>query len=271
MKVFISWSAERSHALAKKLKPWLRVLSTDTDVFLSSRIDPGTFWASEIVDQLNDADSGIVIVTPENQRAQWLNFEAGALAFAAPDRCVPVLFDMDETELEYPLSMFNYVRGDRSGLRDLAGRLFPDEDRDALEQRFRGAWPGLNRSMSKILTQPVASKKRKDSDKLDELVQKVRLLEKRSAPATAVGYAPPPHWRIQEILDELNLTMRTVTAVANRTPQGLEITVPVKGDVSDAFPRSRELGHKFLRDNPEVFVLKIVPETGEPIRYQRRG
>jgi hypothetical protein len=37
-------------------------------------------WPAELADNLNSVKAGIICVTPDNQDALYLNFEAGALA-----------------------------------------------------------------------------------------------------------------------------------------------------------------------------------------------
>ena len=83
MSVFICWSGDRSHALAKRLETLLhdtlRSLGPD-DVFVSDDIDKGATWFESLEDRLEEAAAGIVCLTAENLNSPWMHFEAGALA-----------------------------------------------------------------------------------------------------------------------------------------------------------------------------------------------
>ena len=48
MKVFISWSGERSRLVATALHQWLPLVINDVDPFISSDIDAGACWQSEV-------------------------------------------------------------------------------------------------------------------------------------------------------------------------------------------------------------------------------
>jgi hypothetical protein len=81
MKVFISWSGERSQALAQALRDWLPLVLHYVEPWLSqSDIEPGERWASEVSKELEVSNFGIICVTKENTESPWILFEAGALA-----------------------------------------------------------------------------------------------------------------------------------------------------------------------------------------------
>lgn len=81
MKVFISWSGERAKAVARALHEWLPTVIQSLEPWMSDQdISSGQRWNSEISNQLAESNYGIICITPENQIAPWLNFEAGAVA-----------------------------------------------------------------------------------------------------------------------------------------------------------------------------------------------
>lgn len=111
MTVFISWSGDRSKAVAHVFKKHLEYVIQGLPTFMSDKdIASGTQWFQEISDKLRDATFGIVCVTPENLERPWLSFEAGALANQAErSRVVPVVFGMSKENLPSPLNGFNAV------------------------------------------------------------------------------------------------------------------------------------------------------------------
>jgi hypothetical protein len=108
MKVFLSWSGEKSRAVAGALRDWLPSLINEVDPFVSGKdIAAGARWQSEISGKLESSNFGIVCVTSDNQTAPWLNFEAGALAkVVGSSRVVPLAADLKVTDVKLPLGQF---------------------------------------------------------------------------------------------------------------------------------------------------------------------
>ena len=87
MKVFLSWSGERSRAVAEALREWLPFINAEIQPWMSGTdIEPGARWSNAIAEELDAISIGIVCVTRENQSSPWLNFEAGALARGSSTR-----------------------------------------------------------------------------------------------------------------------------------------------------------------------------------------
>lgn len=67
MKVFISWSGERSRKVAELLDDWLQCVIQAPEPWMSSKdIDRGALWFTEISDQLAGTGIGIVCLIKEN-------------------------------------------------------------------------------------------------------------------------------------------------------------------------------------------------------------
>ena len=80
MRVFISWSGNKSRMFAEAFKPWLEQVLPGTDVWLSSEdIDKGTIWFTEIINELGNCNCGVLCITRENFLAPWIHFEAGGM------------------------------------------------------------------------------------------------------------------------------------------------------------------------------------------------
>jgi TIR domain len=76
MKVFISWSGEKSRKVAAALHAWLPYIIQAVKPIMSSRdISKGDRWSDVLARELEDTQFGIVCLTPSNIKASWLNFE----------------------------------------------------------------------------------------------------------------------------------------------------------------------------------------------------
>lgn len=109
MRVFISWSGSRSRAIADILRQWLpSVLQAVRPYFSPDDVTKGTRWSAEISKELDSSNIGLLILTPENQEAPWLLFEAGALAKNLDrSKVCPLLFgEMEPTDVKGPLVQF---------------------------------------------------------------------------------------------------------------------------------------------------------------------
>jgi hypothetical protein len=108
VKVFISWSGDRSRQVAEALREWMPQVLQFVDPWLSARdIDKGARWGTDIANELSASHFGIICVTPENQMAPWLLFEAGAISKQVDQsRVTPYLFKMRPSQLKQPLAFF---------------------------------------------------------------------------------------------------------------------------------------------------------------------
>lgn len=151
MKFFISWSGKRSKVLAETLRDWIPDVLNATKPWLSAHdIDAGQRWTLEIVEALKGARLGILCVTPENQSAPWLLFEAGALSNSVGGGgVIPILLAMERAELKSPLTQFQYVDDDKEGIYKLLCSINKalDEplDLDRLKRGFERCWPDLEK------------------------------------------------------------------------------------------------------------------------------
>jgi hypothetical protein len=120
MKIFLSWSGERSRGVAAVLKSWLPLVLQYTEPWMSDDIPAGSRWSTEIGAALARAEFGIVCVTKANVDAPWLHFEAGAVSSSAgPDAVCPLLIDLGFDELSGPLSQFQAKRLDKASMHAL--------------------------------------------------------------------------------------------------------------------------------------------------------
>jgi hypothetical protein len=80
MDIFVSWSGPRSRAVAEALKTYLPMVVNAFNPWLSTGMDKGTVWASDLTAALGAAKAGIICLTPNNLNAPYILFEAGAIS-----------------------------------------------------------------------------------------------------------------------------------------------------------------------------------------------
>jgi hypothetical protein len=99
MKIFISWSKDKSRLLALETKNFIqKVLGNDIDVFFSPDMYKGTSVDNEIHNNLLESDRCIVCITSDNFKNPWLMYEAGVVYgahFLKPGKSIviPILFE----------------------------------------------------------------------------------------------------------------------------------------------------------------------------------
>lgn len=186
MKIFISWSGDRSKALATALKDWLPTVLQYVQPWMSSSdINSGERWSNEIAKQLQETNFGILCVTKENLEAPWLLFEAGALAKSMQDgRVIPLRLDVDVSDITGPLQQFHSEKADSEGVKKLLASLnaswtSPIAD-EILQNVFDPMWAVLEKKIEAIPQSEVAHKKsRSTPEVLEDLVSNVRNMEMR--------------------------------------------------------------------------------------------
>lgn len=182
MKVFISWSGERSRYIAAALRDWLPNVIQSLEPWMSDKdIDGGSRWLLTLSGQLNESMTGILCVTPENQSNPWLVFEAGALSKTIGQTMVcPLLYDLESAQLTGPLSQFQAKTLDRASVLSILntlntsmtiGKLTPER----LERAFSLCWPELDAKLKTVPTSEAShAPKRKADDILEEILTIVR-------------------------------------------------------------------------------------------------
>lgn len=192
MKVFISWSKERSLIVAKALEEWLPQVINQVQPWMSAKsIESGKLSISQISDALETTNFGIICVTPENQYETWLNFEAGALSKAvkgANASAIPLLVGFDGiAALKPPLSNYQAHLAIEQDIKVIVhainDALTAPRDIAQLDAAFDKWWPDLEVSIkeaeqwaaSTTRTTP-ATRERMQEQKIDEVLQSVKTL-----------------------------------------------------------------------------------------------
>jgi len=186
MKVFISWSGERSQALAQALHDWIPLVLHNVEPWLSQAdIEAGDRWAEAVAKELANSNFGIICVTRENVGSPWVLFEAGALAKSMQgSKVIPLLLDLEIRDITGPLAQFQAKKVEKTGISEVIHSINETANNAVPEARakqlFDALWPEFERKVASIQKEPTAAKHaRPQHEILEELVVSVRSLDSR--------------------------------------------------------------------------------------------
>jgi predicted nucleotide-binding protein len=200
MKVFVSWSGERSMLVATALRNYLPVVIQAVEPWFSGTdIQPGERWATNIEYALRRSEFAIICVTPENVGSSWIQYEIGALsATLGAVKVCPYLVGFRPSDLTGPLMQFQAVEATKDGTWRLIlalNQLLEANSlaEDTLRSAFEIWWPRLERDIADVLAQRPAAEaarfaeqiSRSDRDLLEEILQRLSASPSSPTPSPA--------------------------------------------------------------------------------------
>lgn len=251
MKVFISWSGEKSRLAALALRDWLPLVINSLVPFVSDEdIHSGTRWQGEIAGELEASNFGIVCVTKENQGAPWLNFEAGALAKAVDaSLVVPLAIDLKLSDVVLPLGQFQAQPATKSGIRKVLASLNAVCDQPLDDERLKRAadkwWSDLEEQLKEIeeKTKNAEPKSGADARSERELIEET--LETVRSIARRLDRAPTPQAQSSDRMSADHPVITEIRALADEAGKRIEFALfsrrrlGIAGDPLDADLRQR--------------------------------
>jgi hypothetical protein len=125
--------------------------------FVGIDVDKGARWANEISKELAESSFGIIVLTRDNLRSPWINFEAGAISrMIGRAKVCPIVFGLEPTDVEWPLAQFQATRFTRDDMHRLFATMnvAAGENKledDVAEKAFEKWWPDLERGVNAVL------------------------------------------------------------------------------------------------------------------------
>jgi len=183
--VFISWSGSSSQSAAEILHEWLpNVIQSARPWMSAASIDKGARWNDEIAQALETMKAGIICLTPDNLTAEWLLFEAGALAKMRDAKSrvwTYLLGDLRTRDLRDPLKMFQATIFEKEDTRKLLHSINKNLDSPLTDARlnhsFDKYWPELEEKLKAIPKDTTAKPpKRKAEDLAAETLELLQAL-----------------------------------------------------------------------------------------------
>jgi hypothetical protein len=156
--------------------------------WISSGIDKGARWQSEIAERLEEAKVGIVCLTSGNLTAPWILFEAGALSKTKGSHVCTFLLDVAPADVEPPLGQFQHtlftkddvmklVQTINDAVKNCEERSLTDQNLVAVFDMF---WPQLETQLNEIKDQPEEKPApRPERELLEEVLEILRSQEQR--------------------------------------------------------------------------------------------
>jgi hypothetical protein len=266
MKVFISWSGERSQALAQALHDWIPLVLHNVEPWVSQAdIEAGDRWAESVAKELADSNFGIICITHENVGSPWVLFEAGALAKSMQgSKVIPLLLDLDIRDITGPLAQFQAKKVDKTGVSEVIHSINETGNHAVPEARakqlFDALWPEFEKKVGAIPEQPTAAKHtRPQHEILEELVAGVRSLDSRLREVSDSGpiLARRRHMRFHPMM------LHEITRMVGGRPGDPIGLLIVASMLRDEMPWLYELGMEVYRA-----AKSGLPEEADKARRQ---
>jgi hypothetical protein len=270
MKVFISWSGQKSKDVAELLNEWIpNVVQGAEPWFSPDDIGKGEIWFNSIADALADTSFGIVCLTKENFKAPWILFEAGALCKGLlKNRVCPLLVDLEPKHLSAPLSNFNCATTCQEDISKLfrlinstaTGKPLPDE---RFKKAFEKWWPEYNQKLGNILiTEPLdkISVERTPGEMIGEILETVRSINSTVQQGGTAGLPHDRRWPPGFLPG--SSSWNTLGAISPATPQAAQMML---GDLRWApmlmDENIRVFGHQGMGEKLILAVSKKPSDT----------
>jgi hypothetical protein len=266
MKVFLSWSGDRSRAVAEALSELLPDILQGVRPWVSNHdIAPGARWGMELSRALQGSNFGVLCLTGENLAAPWLLFEAGSLSKEVQEsRVVPYRLGLRAADIPFPLAQFQGVDANESGTRRLIETLnsaLPDPiERQRLDRLFERCWPDLKGRLEQSAKIPIgATSARSDRELVEEMLALVRGLQKAS-----LGRLPTADGilRFAEYPDNvLRPKLRAANEISLSGLNMFRFLPMFFGDIEEALDNGAKL--RVLLADPDSFAVEMASFRSE--------
>ncbi len=189
MKVFITWSGERSREIAEIFKEYIPKIIQTCDTFTSEDMGKGEVWFPRLAEEFEECEIGLICLTPENLSEDWILFETGALLSLEEDksRVCPFLYDLTPSDLDPPLYLFNATENEKEEIKDLFrtinNQLDNSIDGYLLDNAFTNNWSEMKEKLEDVPDEPPKDyemEEKDESEKMDEMHNLLKKIDKRT-------------------------------------------------------------------------------------------
>jgi hypothetical protein len=192
MKIFLSWSGEKSRQTAEVLKKWLPQVIQALKPWISVDIEKGKRWSQEVIDNLEQSKVGIICLNKENLSEPWILFETGAIAKTKDSYSCIFLLDLGPADVPKPLGELQATKFEKDDFRKLMHTINgvlknvgkESLEKDVLDSVFEKFWPELEEQLTNIenLTLGEEIPKRTERELLEEILEILRSMQQEKGP-----------------------------------------------------------------------------------------
>lgn len=172
MKIFISWSGERSRIIAEGLNSWLPKVIQAVKPFYSPEIEKGTKGIEEINKTLEGTSFGIICLTPDNIQSTWIHYEAGALSKIEGARIWTLLYNLNPSDIVQPLAQFQHTLTKKDDIYKLLDsinvKLSEPLEKNVLKDSFERWWSDCEEILTNA-NKAIDGKQVKDSKEIENI------------------------------------------------------------------------------------------------------
>jgi hypothetical protein len=158
--LFVCWSGDRSKKIAREFVTLTSAVNSNFHPTLSIDLPKGLSWHASLTQFLTRAWAGAICLVPENTRAPWLQYEAGAIAgrLSTSARACTLLFGVKEEHVPSPLSEFQSTHFSLEDFRRLFVQLNGELDEGlrmdpaTIRRNLENAWSTFEARVKLVLS-----------------------------------------------------------------------------------------------------------------------
>ena len=175
------------------LKNWLPNVIQSVKPYFTPHIDKGRRWSHDIAEKLDKCSFGLILLTKDNLKSDWILFEAGALSKHVGDGQVcPILLGLTPADITGPLSQFQSTQIDKQDFYKLIvsinNSLSENQLSDStLKQVFEKWWPDLEKDINSVLDSDNDGGKKHARSERELLEEVLRLVRLKAMPRMETG------------------------------------------------------------------------------------
>jgi hypothetical protein len=190
-------------------------------------------WVTELFEQLQLCNVGVIVITPDNINSSWMLFEAGALCKNLRiSRVLPYLVGIKKPDLTGPFAEFQALEATEEGTRRLIHTIrdvySSSESQVIADHRFDAFWPMLSKQLE--ASQKLLSKSPQPVDSVTDYQFAVTRLESQVGSLTDM---------IRDLVQKASLNLQSNIPTTSPLPQLEQLVGAWRNPVTGSYGYAR--------------------------------
>lgn len=167
------------------MSDWVEQVIQVAEPWISTDIEKGKRWNTEIAGKLEESKVGIFVMTPSNLSAEWVHFEAGAISKTRDAYVCTLLYNVHPTDVSSALSQFQATKLEKQEMLTLVkqinaqigkngGKSLKDKQ---IENIFESLWPDFEKKLKSIPESDNEPEIRTEKELMEESLNILRYLK----------------------------------------------------------------------------------------------